>query len=322
MKILIVQLGRIGDMILATPVFSTIKKQCPDAVINVLASRINHTIIENNPYVDEIFILDKAPQKLIPLIFRLRAREYDYLVDAKDHYSTESSIIARIIKAGVKVGYNPPGKNYFTIGINSADDNEGLHFTTRYLSVLEHLNLDVPESIPGPELYISEKSLSYAKSFLNFSDDKKIVVINLSASKQAKMWDNDKWYLFIQSIDENKFFPIITYAPDDKDVAEDLLSQVPVKDFKSRKMDDVIALIKLADILVTPDTSLVHVAAAFDKPILGLYSGFDDFYSKFHPLSSVYKVVRAPKGVDGIRQITAEQVIEGFRNLIARLEYK
>jgi ADP-heptose:LPS heptosyltransferase len=321
MRILIVQLGRIGDMILATPMFSMIKKHYPDSELNVLASRINYPIIKNNPNVDEIFVLDKAPHKLIPLITRIRSKSFDYLIDAKDHHSTESSIIARIVRANMKIGYNPSKKQYFTVGIDGDEGNKGLHFTMRCLKPLKHLKINPPDSIPRPELYPSEDSVGYVRSFLDDSQDKKIIVINLSASKREKMWDNDKWSVFIRSLDTN-YFPVITYAPQDKDIARDLLSRVTVNDFKSRRMDDVIVLIKEADILVTPDTSLVHIAAAYDKPLLGLYSGLDEFYSKFHPLSSVFEVVRAPKGSNGIKEIKAEQVVEGFLALINRLNNK
>lgn len=320
MKILIVQLGRIGDMILATPVFKAIKSNKPDAEVYVLASVANNPVIRNNPNIDKIFVWDKSPEKLIPVIFKIRSIQFDYLLDAKDHRSTESSLIAKFVKAKTKIGYNPPGKSYFDIGIDNEKENAGLHFTERALRPLTHLGIKPPPGTPRPELFPSEESKHYVAKFLKNANGRQVVVINLSASYRAKMWDNDKWALFIKAIDNEKFFPIITYAPADKDVAADLLNRIKIAEFKSRSMDDVIALISAANLLVTPDTSLVHVAAAFDKPLLGLFSGLKDFYAKFHPLSSTFRVIHSPEGIDGIKAISAEQAIEGFRELLTEID--
>ncbi len=320
MKILIVRLGRIGDMILTTQMFSAIKRKMPDAEISVLASVANNSIIRNNPNVDKILVWDKSPLKLITLIAQLRSIHYNYLIDAKDHPSRESGIIARLVKADVKIGFNPPGKSYYKIGINSEKENKGLHFAMRSFEPLAYLNILPPAFTPCPELFPSDGALRYVDTFLEDAGERRILVINISASNRGKMWDNDKWVEFISAIDVNNYFPILTYAPADSDVAAVLLERISINEFKSRSMDDVIALISKSDLIITPDTSLVHVAAAFDIPLFGLFSGLNDFFEKFRPLSSTYEVVRSPEGIDGIREISAAQAIEGFRKLLKQLD--
>jgi ADP-heptose:LPS heptosyltransferase len=253
------------------------------------------------------------------LLTQIRSKQFDYLIDAKDHRSTESGLIARIVKAGKKIGFNPPGKSYFTDGLDGEKDNTGLHFVLRSFKPLSYLGISMPDDIPHPELFPVEESMKYVANFLNGANGKPVLTINLSASNHGKMWENDNWKIFIEAIDKQSFFPIITYAPADSDVATDLLTKVKVAEFNSRNMDDVIALISQSSVLVTPDTSLIHVAAAFDKPLFGLFSGLNDFLAKFHPLSSVYEVVRSPEGIDGIKAISSEQSIEGFNKLIDRL---
>ena len=74
--------------------------------------------------------------------------------------------------------------------------------------------------------------------------------------------------------------------------------------FQSRSLQDIFSLIKNSYLVITPDTAVVHIAAAFNVPLLGLYSGLDDFFNKFHPLSNIYQIIRAPKVFDGIEPIT------------------
>ncbi|MGA2296363.1 MAG: lipopolysaccharide heptosyltransferase family protein, partial [FCB group bacterium] len=86
MKILIVQLGRIGDMILATPMFRAVREKYPDAEIHVLAGKHNFFVINNNPRIDKIYIHKKNPFNIIKNILALKKEKYDYWLDAKDHY--------------------------------------------------------------------------------------------------------------------------------------------------------------------------------------------------------------------------------------------
>ena len=313
MKILVVQLGRIGDMILATPMYSAIKKLYPDSSLTVLASIPNHPVLKDNPNIDNVLILDKSPLKLLNLFHQIRKTGFDLLIDAKDHYSNEGRFIAMFSDAVKKIGYNRPGDNVYDIPIDEYEKNTELHYTTRCLKALVPLGYELSEKIPRPELSLMPESMSYVESTLKKAAGKKIIVINISASNLGKMWDNSKWKQYIESLNTDEVFPIVSYAPEDRDVAQDLLERVSINEFKSRSINDVIALISKAELLVTPDTSLVHVAAAFNVPLLGLYSGLDDFYTKFAPLSDVKVVLRSPKGIDGIKEISASELIEAYR---------
>ena len=73
MKILIVILGRIGDMILATPMFNELVRHYPDAEIYVLAGRQNNIIVQNNPVLKKVIIFNKNPFFILKTIFAATA---------------------------------------------------------------------------------------------------------------------------------------------------------------------------------------------------------------------------------------------------------
>ena len=135
MNFIIVQFGRIGDMILLTPLFNRIKHLFPNANIDMLAGRHNNKIVSNNPHLNNIFIYEKTPLKFISLVNRIRKKRYDFLIDPKDHYSRESHLFAKLIKANNKIGFNPKEK-YFNQTIPSQEENEGKHFIERILQPL------------------------------------------------------------------------------------------------------------------------------------------------------------------------------------------
>jgi len=311
MKFLIVQLGRIGDMILATPMLRIIRDNHPDAMIDVVAGLQNHSILRNNPHVRKVFVHDKSPLKLLKNLIDIRSENYDILIDPKDHSSTESRMIACVVRAGVKVGYNPPGKEIFGRGIPGSDANEELHYVSRCVNALRIAGLEIPADIPRPELFPGEDSLSYTDAFLEEKNAGSFITLNLSASNPGKLWENSKWERVLKESILRDWSIVVSFAPSEKELADDLKSRCPgLILFRSRSIEDVTALISRTALLITPDTSLVHIAAAFDKPILALFSSLEDFYKKFYPLSSKKIVIRSRQGDGGIKSIEAEDVIE------------
>jgi ADP-heptose:LPS heptosyltransferase len=314
-RICITQLGRIGDMILLTPAIGAIASEFPDASINVIAGRHNYEIVEGNPRVNNIIIFDKSPTRLPGTIVSLRREKYDYYIDPKDHYSTESRIIVRLIHAGEKIGYNPPGRKNFDISIPGEEDNRGLHIVERHFRALFPLGIDMPAQLPRPELFPDADSEEYAEHFYE-STGKNLIIINISASQPKKMWPPEKWIEFIRRIDTGDAGLALSFAPDEATAAGEIAAACDsVAVFRSRSMADVISLIKRCRLLISPDTSLVHVAAAFDRPLVAMFAGLEDFNRKFMPLCSRSELVYAEPGVPGIGGISVAALAGAYEKI-------
>ncbi len=314
-RILITQLGKIGDMILITPAIRAISEKFPAANIDVLAGRRNYSIIENNPRVNRVIVYRKSPKNLLKTFSELRRYRYDYYIDPKDHESFESSMFARIVKADRKIGFNPPGKRIFNIGIPSSLENLETHFVERVMQAVSHTGIKISQKIPRPELFPKDDSEYYTENFLkNIPND--FLTINISASQHDRTLSAG---LIDGIIQNSKIDPeqiVINRAPAEESIAEELNRKYDVNIFPSRSMDDVISLIKRSKLLVTPDTSLVHVAAAFDIPLLALYGRSDMNFRKFRPLSSIHKVIKASGPESGINDIPPETIADKLLELM------
>ena len=77
-----------------------------------------------------------------------------------------------------------------------------------------------------------------------------------------------------------------------------------------------IAALAGAAIVVTPDTSVVHIAAAFDTPIVALYPNVEWNLKKFRPLSTRAEVVQ-PDDAQAFADIPAARVIAALRRVAA-----
>jgi ADP-heptose:LPS heptosyltransferase len=79
--------------------------------------------------------------------------------------------------------------------------------------------------------------------------------------------------------------------------------------YPSAPFTEIAALISRASLLISPDTAVVHVAAAFDTPLFGLFSRYEKMTRSFYPLSSVKALVWAEDDESLVRGISAEQAL-------------
>ncbi|MCL5992473.1 MAG: glycosyltransferase family 9 protein [Bacteroidetes bacterium] len=313
MKLLFIQLGRIGDMVLLTSAFKALKEKYPDSIIDVLAGRKNYQILKDNPKVNNIIIFNKSPFKLIQTISKISKLKYDFYIDPKDHHSTEGRFIAGFVKSAKKIGFNGYKRKIFDISIPSDIENSGLHSITRIFNSLKPLSISIGETIPKPELFTNSDSEEYVNSFLGENEIDKFILINLSAGSKSRMLSVEKWTeLLNKIINENR--SVLSFAPAENEMAIELSKSFNnLNLFQSRSINDVISLVKKTKLLITPNTSLVHIASAFDTPIIAFYNSDDEDCRKFRALSSKQKVIFLSENMDDLKENEIENILSTER---------
>ncbi len=313
MKILIVQIGRIGDAILTTPMFRAISEAMPGARIHILVSRHGVPVVKNNPRLQKIIVYRKDPFSLAALIIRLQLEHYDWWIDPKDHYSREGSFLARIGGAKNSIGYNRAGEKRFTTGIPSQEDFSGLHAVERNLRTLEHLGIQGLHNLT-PELFIDSRAEQRVVFHIGAGDSKRIL-LNISAGDESRYWPVEKWKESARYCLSRGYKVLIVFHPRDRKNAGTLLRDIPdITLFSSPAIDDVIALMPHAHLVVTPDTSIVHIASAFNIPQVALFPDVEWNYRKFRPLGQQCTVLRPAPGRT-IRDISSQEVIQAINNM-------
>jgi ADP-heptose:LPS heptosyltransferase len=314
MKILIVQIGRIGDAILTTPMFRAIMEKMPEARIHLLVSRHGFPVVRNNPRLEKIFIYRKDPISLTALLRRLRFERYDWWVDPKDHYSREGSFLVRMGGGKNSIGFNRTSENRFTIGIPSHEEQSALHAVERNLRTLAYLGIQ-PSNNLIPELFV--ETHRQQKALLQIGNpDAKRILLNISTGDVSRYWPVEKWVVIARWCISRGYQVLIVSHLKDRKNAAILQSESPdITLFHSPEIDDIIAVMPYVRFVITPDTSIVHIASAFNIPQVALFPDVDWNYRKFRPLSQRCTVLRpVPGGM--IRDITCEEVINAIDLLI------
>ncbi|MFA7331942.1 MAG: glycosyltransferase family 9 protein [Candidatus Delongbacteria bacterium] len=104
-RILVIQLRRLGDVLMTTPLLRSLRGNFPDARLDFLCEPGSRQVLEHNSLVDEIRLLSERPTgvDLLDLAMELRRARYDWVIDCQGLAKT--GLLARLSGAPVRLGY-------------------------------------------------------------------------------------------------------------------------------------------------------------------------------------------------------------------------
>lgn len=285
MKILVIRLGRIGDMILSTPLLYQLKNSSENIVVDVLASNDNHIILKYADYVDNVFIWDKNPLKLILLLKKLRKRNYDVILEPKDHYSTESYYIAGLVKAEKRIGFVNGESSIFDVDVSEFNQDK-THFQDRILSTLKAIDITPDYSLNIPLMY---------PDFNTFKQNtiEEYYIVNISASNESKSLQFDLTKEILVYLKSKNIKVYLLSAPNHNDLAQKLSEVTNTERAITKSIIDTFPLIHCAKGVITADTSVVHIAGTYDTPVMVLSKSIERELLKFSPKSDINIVIKS-----------------------------
>ena len=329
-KILFLRYYRIGDMIISTPVFRELKQNYPNIEITVLASKTNQSIVVNNPYIDNIYINQK--NNLISdflTLIKLRKINFDACVEF-DHSVVPHAILRlNIIKPKIIISVKKTGRygvlghelklyNYFT------EKKNNLHSREIWLQTLSPFGIR-PYSKDYDLLCTDEQTLKANNYCRLFNRNKILIGVNLEGAangKKIRFSELNKicqgLYSFERSIQIIILTAPINFNSTVRKVKTMNLNYVKVS-YKTDSIMDAAALIKKLDLIISPDTSIAHIASTFNKPIITIHENNLDSYKLFAPTSEINRTIfsKSKKSLDGF---SIQELLDYGQELISLIK--
>jgi len=300
-SVLFLRYDRIGDMVITTPVFRELKLAYPHIRITVLASTANQDVLTNNPYIDNI-VTNRKNNLLGDLssLLKLRKQKFDICVEFDHSVIPHAILRLKIIKPKKVISVKKDGR-YGVLGSELSlydfytEKPNDAHFRDIWLATLEPFGVK-PKS-NDYDLFITDTQQKQAQNFIKQYSSKFLVGINLEGAVKGKKIKFSELWEICQGLYKanNKIQIIILTTPGNlqsihEKVTESSLDYV-VASYKTNTILDVAALINQLDFIITPDTSIVHIASAFNKPIVTIHENNQDSYQLFSPVSTISKTV-------------------------------
>lgn len=324
-RVLFLRPEKIGDMVISLPVFDGLRRYFPHIKIAILGSPTNRAIISDDPRFDHIYIYHKNPIKLIKVVFEMRRGHYDCVVDMIGNDSVTALFLSQLCARGRprigvgKVKY----RDYYDFNYDHRLGNTG-HIIENTLKLLNAFGIDSDQVACYSEPHIVPEADLKARTFIDgiTNGDNRLFKIgyNMSAGSPTRIWAEEKAVALLKRIlDRDPAFQVILIStPSDRHRAERLKKLVGDRVYivpDGLNLIGAAAIIKRLDILISPDTSLVHVARAMKVRVVGLYSRYMKNFLLWRPYGQ--KTGAVVSGCDGnIFDITVDQVFDTFVNLV------
>jgi ADP-heptose:LPS heptosyltransferase len=329
-KFLILMHHNIGDMVVCSPILREIKIAYPDSNLQVLASNNNKDIALANPYIDNVIVYQNRWQKLLPLLLKLRAHKFDCAIELEAKIITRVILMLKVINPHCIVAVSKREGRY---GMGPHDVLPYDYYTDSHLNHQRDTCLDILRLLYIPlvskkyDLFYFEENQKKSLSFLsNFDSNKIIIGLNIAGSSaKRRISDKDvtKILLGFRSI-SNNIIIILIHKPTDSKLISSLITEEKSSfvspSYPTESILDVAALVDSVDLLITPDTSLVHMACAFEKPLLAVYNNDIKNFEAWHPKSRSNRVIFS-ENFDSLKSLDIATILDKSIELI-RLHVK
>ena len=288
--------GKIGDMVVNSLMFREIKKVYPDTKIGVITRGVAIDIIKNNPNVDEIYEYHKDRKKIKDLALKIKEEKYDLLIDFSEMLRVNQMMLINLCGARINIGLDRKDWKLFDLSIESGKDFKWTeHITNRYLAYLIKLGLKKESIDISYDIYLKDEK-KYETFFYKIKENKKLILNPYGASKH-KSFNIETLENIITYLKDKDIAIILVYFGDKYKELEFL-----EKKYKSvyipKKIESILnttILIKKSDYVISPDTSIVHIASAFNKKMITVYPPKGGKYGIDHlvwaPKSKYNKVI-------------------------------
>ena len=261
-KILIIRFSSIGDIVLTTPVIRCLKKQL-NAEVHYLTKSSFKGILNNNPYVDKVHTIEKEISS--ELIAELKNENFDFIADL--HHNLRTLRLKKALNISSKSFPKYNIQKWLLVNLK-IDRMPKIHIVDRYMETVS--SLGVVNDAKGLDYFIPETS-KVDLSRLPEIQSNGYVGIVIGGQHATKMMPILKLIELCDSLSE----PIVLLGgPEDKLRGEEIVNAVGVKVFNGCgqfKLDESASLVQQANWIITHDTGLMHIAAAFKKRIVSVW---------------------------------------------------
>jgi len=279
MKVLIIRFSSIGDIVLTTPVIRALKTQLEDAEIHYATKVQYKSILEFNPYIDKLFLLEKS---LSELITQLKQEKYDCIIDL--HHNLRTQIIKTALRRRSYSFDKINFKKWLKVNLK-IDQLPSLHIVDRYMRTVEPLG--VKSDALGLDYFIPEKD-EVPLEWLPETHQKNFVAYAIGAQHNTKKLPLLKMIELCDRINK----PIVLLGG-----KEDFETGERIHDFFERtnsseyelgllelnkktviynacgkfNLNQSASLVKKSTHVFSHDTGLMHIAAAFKKEVFSIW---------------------------------------------------
>ena len=296
-KILVVAPSWIGDTLLAQPLLARLKKKLPGAVIDALAPGWTAPVLRRMPEINEVI---EAPfgHGELGLLARwrlgrsLRSRGYDEAIVLPNTF--KSALIPFFAGIPLRAGFVGESRYGLLNLTHKLDAKRRPLMAERYAQLAEKPGVPPARPLPEVGLRVDQANLLVTLNRLGLSRAKPVVAFCPGAEYgPAKRWPARHFAVLARKLAAQGCAVWLFGSEKDSDIGEEILRSsggAAINLCGRTDLASAIDLLSLAEVVVSNDSGLMHVAAGVGRPVVALYGSSSPEHTP--PLSASARVVR------------------------------
>ncbi|MDD4182230.1 MAG: glycosyltransferase family 9 protein [Candidatus Omnitrophica bacterium] len=295
-KILIIRIGNIGDVLFVTPVIRCLRKVFGEAQIDILTSPQGRVVVEQNPYLNNIFVYRKFHKierwfKKRKLFKALLRNKYDLCIVFESNLEY-TKFAHEIAKDALRIGVASEFAKKFLH--KTKEFSYSRHAIENYLDVVSKLlNIEISNDDYSMDFFLKE---NMGNKNPGNGKDKGFFIVHSSYSSYlpSRAWEIEKFAHIAKYLTSRGFSVFVTGAISDKEpklLLEELKNEKNIYSFIGKSLQEAACLIKQAKGVLCLDTGILHISRALNKPIVCLFGPSDPYHTG--PIGpGTYKTIR------------------------------
>ena len=289
-KILLIKLGAVGDLVLASSFFDQLRKNFPHSEIDLVVGRSSYSAVEHNPNINRFLLADDyvlyhgglflRSLECLRLIHKLRQESYDMAFVL--HRAWPFNLLAYLVNIPVRIGFGRGHEGMFlthpTLVHPIQNERES------YLDLLR--TIDIPAAYKKTYYYLSNEEKGFLKLFLERYEinlEEKIIILapgggdNAKSTMATKRWPVENYISLIKRFQKKYSCRIVLAGgPGDREITDKIIRSCPSSlDATDLSFGDMASLFRRCSLFVGNDSAPNHIAASMGIPCIGIWGPTD-----------------------------------------------
>ena len=261
-KFLIIRFSSIGDIVLTTPVIRCLKEQVEGAEVHYFTKKAFLPVLSGNPYIDQIHVLDNS---LSEIIKQLKQINFDYVIDL--HHNLRTTIVKTRLNI-LAFSFNKLNIEKWLLVNMKINRLPNVHIVDRYLETTKVF--DVNNDGKGLDYFIDTKD-EISINDLPGTHQNGYAGFVIGAKHNTKRLPRTKIVSMVQMLK----LPVIVMGgkedSEDGDYIQQQSGELCYSACGKYNLGQSASLVKQANVIITHDTGLMHIASAFHKKIISIW---------------------------------------------------
>ena len=262
-KILVVRLSSIGDIVLTTPLVRCLKQQLPNAEIHYLTKPQFAGILNPNPYITKVHLWQDGIGRTAQ---SLQSENFTHLIDL--HHNQRTLLLKWKIGIPSRSFNKLNFQKWLAVNVKY-NILPPLHIVDRYMETVSFLN--VQNDGQGLDFFIRPNEEVDIPTHFPMIGSSPFMAMAIGAAHTTKCLPLHKLLVICELI---KLPIILLGGANDAEMGTKLSLKLPkqvVNACGQLSLQQSASVIKQSAKIITPDTGLMHIAAAFNKPIMSVW---------------------------------------------------